>query len=137
MTQPTPTSTLAATLAAVHDLAWTGQHAQAIDLACQALAAPKLKPAAQMDLLDLRAESYIAQGQLDLAAADAARMVKLEKAAKLARLTALALNRQGLVQMRQGQLSVAVKTASAALRAARRSRTKPIIAESLFRLGEA
>ena len=71
-----------ATLAAVRELAWTGQHGQAIELTTQALSAPKLKPAALMDLLDLRAESYGAQGQLDLAGQDAARMVKLAQGAK-------------------------------------------------------
>ena len=86
MTHLTPPSRLDAALAAVHDLAGAGQHAQAIETATQALGAPKLKPAAQMDLLDLRAESYVAQGQLDLAAADAARMLKLANAAKHARL---------------------------------------------------
>jgi hypothetical protein len=60
--QPNETSTR------VHDLAWTGQHAVAIELATQALAAKKIKPALQMDLFDLRAESYIAQGKFDLAA---------------------------------------------------------------------
>ena len=55
----------------VRQLAWTGQHALAIDSATQALATPKIKPAEQMDLLDLRAESYIAIGKLDLAMKDA------------------------------------------------------------------
>jgi len=61
----------------VHDLAWIGQHDRAIALATQGLAAGKIKPALQMNLLDLRAESYIAQGKLDLAAKDTAAMVKL------------------------------------------------------------
>jgi len=128
---------LEATLAAVHDLAWTGQHALAIETATQALAAPKLKPGAEMDWLDLRAESHIALGQLEQAAADAARMVKLAKSAPQARLMAQALNRQALVQMRQGQLGAAVKTATAALQAARRSRNKLVTADSLYRLAEA
>src|SRR5258706_11393492 len=96
---PNPTtSSIDAALLSIHDLAWTGQHAQAIDLATQALSAPKIKPAAHMALLDLRAESYVALGQLDLASQDAARMVKLSKTAKQARLKAQALNRQALVQ---------------------------------------
>jgi GAF domain-containing protein len=137
MTQTILPSTLEATLAAARDLAWTGQHAQAIEQVTQALSAPKLKPAAQLDLLDLRAESYVAQGQLDLAAQDAARMIKLAKGAKQARLKAQALNRQALVQMRLGELVAAVKTATAALKAAKLSRHKPFVAESLFRLAEA
>ena len=61
----------------VRQLAWTGQHAKAIDLATETLSPPKIKHSEQMDLLDLRAESYIAQGQLDLAAKDAKEMAKL------------------------------------------------------------
>jgi hypothetical protein len=58
-----------------------GQHAQAIELASQALSASKIKPAEQMDLLDLRVESYIAQANFDLAEKDAKAMVKLAKTA--------------------------------------------------------
>ena len=65
------------TVARVRELAWGGQHARAIEMATQALAAPKLQPAERMHLLDLRAESYSAQGKLDLAAEDAAAMLKL------------------------------------------------------------
>jgi tetratricopeptide (TPR) repeat protein len=121
----------------VRELAWTGQHAQAIDLATQALAAAKRKPAEQMDLLDLRAESYIALGQLDLAAQDAQAMVKLANAEKKAALKAQALNRQALVQMRTGELQAAIKTGASALKAARTSRQKLLEAESLLRLSEA
>src|SRR6185436_1273804 len=85
----------------VRTLAWTGQHAQAIELATQTLSTSKIKPAEQMDLLDLRAESYIAQGKLDLAAKDAKAMGKL---AKTTVLKAQALNRLALVQMRIGDL---------------------------------
>jgi murein endopeptidase len=66
-------------IARVHELAWSGQHAQAIELAAQALTVEKILPAEQMDLLDLRAESYIALGKLDLAAEDAAAMASLAK----------------------------------------------------------
>jgi murein endopeptidase len=66
-------------VARVRELAWSGQHAQAIELAAQALTVEKILPAEQMDLLDLRAESYIALGKLDLAAEDAAAMASLAK----------------------------------------------------------
>ncbi len=126
----------------IHDLAWAGQHARAIDLATQALAAKKIKPAGQMDLLDLRAESYIAQGKLDLAAQDAAAMVKLARTPNLPisqvpNLKAQALNRKALVQMRQGELQAAVRTATAAVKAVQQSRQQPLLAESLFRLSDA
>jgi hypothetical protein len=64
-------------VARVHELAWSGQHAQAIELATQALTVEKILPAEQMNLLDLCAESYIALGKLDLAADDAAAMLRL------------------------------------------------------------
>ena len=73
---PTPIMTPGDPITRVRDLAWTGQHAVAIDLATQALAAPAIALGAQMDLLDLRAESYIAQGKFDLAAQDAGSNVR-------------------------------------------------------------
>ncbi len=144
---PTPNQTkIPETVARVRELVWTGQHARAIELATQALAVQKIKPAGQMDLLDLRAESYIAQGKLDLAAKDAAAMVKLanaEKASsprKASSLTVQALNRKALVQMRQGNLSAALKSANTAVKQARLSIKEghsALLAESLFRLSEA
>ncbi|MBK7317145.1 hypothetical protein [Candidatus Villigracilis affinis] len=93
----------------IRQLAWTGQHASAIDSATQALAAPKtrMRPAEQMSLLDLRAESYIALGKLDLAMKDAKAMMKM--GSKVAGLKVQALNRLALVQMRTGDLNAAVK----------------------------
>ena len=56
-------------VAEIRELAWTGQHARAIDQCTRALATtPGGKPLAldsQLDLLDLRAESYVALGKLD------------------------------------------------------------------------
>ena len=96
-----------ATAQQVADLAWAGQHAKAIELATAALAASGLDTAARLDLLDLRAESYIAQGDLGRASEDAAAMLGLAKTAKTAAATAQALNRRALVQMRQGELKAA------------------------------
>ncbi|MFM8427072.1 MAG: hypothetical protein ACKOBL_18060, partial [Chloroflexota bacterium] len=78
-------STLAPTLERIRQLAWTGQHAAAIDSATGALSAPKtrMRPAEQMSLLDLRAESYIALGNLDLAMKDAKAMKTLGTTAVL------------------------------------------------------
>ncbi len=121
----------------VADLARTGQHAQAIESASAALAAPRLETAVRVDILDLRAESFVAQGELDRARADAAAMLKLATAAKDPVLKAQALNRQALVQMRKGELKAAIATATAALKSARQSKQSPLIATSLFRLAEA
>ena len=120
------------TVAQVRQLAWTGQHAAAIDSATQALAAPKIKPANQMSLLDLRAESYIAIGKLDLAMKDAKVMRKLGTTATL---KTQALNRLALVQMRTGDLKAAVKNTTTAVKTKHNS--PALRAESLYRLSEA
>ncbi|MBL8078427.1 MAG: GAF domain-containing protein [Anaerolineales bacterium] len=122
------------TVSHIHELVWTGQHAAAIDRATQALSQPSIDIPNQIHLLDLRAESHIAQGKLDLAAKDARSMGKL---AKTIAQKAMALNRITLVQMRQGDLKAAIRSATSALKAARASKQKQLIAESLFRLSEA
>src|SRR5215472_3267301 len=80
--------------ASIRDLAWSGQHERAIEACTQALATlvdgSAMPIPTQMELLDLRAESYIATGKLDLAAADAASMRQLADAGKAAALKALA-----------------------------------------------
>ena len=106
----------------VRDLAWAGQHAQAIELATAALSATDLSAQSRLDLLDLRAESNIALGKLDLSAEDAAAMIELARREKSHALKAQALNRKAVVQMRQGDLKPALATANAALKAARQSR---------------
>jgi len=126
------------TIATVRQLAWAGQHAQAIELATQELmrlpSPPKTRKSEtqQMDLLDLRAESYGAIGKLDLAAKDAKAMKKLGTTAAL---KVQALNRLALVQMRAGNLKAAVKTATTAVKTKHAS--PALRAESLFRLSEA
>ncbi|MFN8411421.1 MAG: hypothetical protein U0Z26_03435 [Anaerolineales bacterium] len=127
----------------MRELAWTGQHAAAIDLATEALTTlgrggSRPAPTVTMDLLDLRAESYIAIGKLDLAMKDAKAMGKLAKtvgARHVVPLHAMALNRLALVQMRTGDLKGALKSATAAVKTKHNS--PALRAESLFRLAEA
>ncbi|MBL8103483.1 MAG: GAF domain-containing protein, partial [Anaerolineales bacterium] len=119
----------------VRQLAWTGQHAAAIDSATQALSAPKIKPTHQMDLLDLRSESYIAIGKLDLAMKDAKAMGKIGRTSKVKGLKVQALNRLALVQMRTGDLKAALKSSNMAVKTKHNSAA--LRAESLFRLSEA
>jgi tetratricopeptide (TPR) repeat protein len=121
----------------VSDLAWAGQHAQAIELATTALAMTGLSVASRLDLLDLRAESFIAQGDLDPAKTDADAMLDLADRARTAAFKAQARNRLALVQMRKGEFKAAVASATAALKAARQSKQVPLEAMSLFRLAEA
>jgi len=135
------TKLLSSAAATIRDLAWRGQHDQAIEACTQALVtlvdgAPLPVPA-QMDLLDLRAESYIATGKLDLAGRDAAAMLKLAEAGRTAALKAQALSRQAMVQMRQGALKSALEAATAAEKAARQSRQTSLHALTMLRLAEA
>jgi GAF domain-containing protein/CheY-like chemotaxis protein len=119
------------------ELAWTGHHAEAIAQASAALAKSGLSVESRLDLLDLRAESLIAQGDLERAGADADAMLVLAKGAGTAALNAQAHNRLALVQMRRGALKAAVASATAALKSARRSKQVALEAMSLHRLAEA
>jgi tetratricopeptide (TPR) repeat protein len=123
--------------ARVSELAWTGHHAEAIEHASAALAKSDLSVESRLDLLDLRAESFIAQGDLERASADADAMLQLAKGTGTAALNAQAHNRLALVQMRTGALKAAVASATAALKAARRSKQVALEAMSLYRLAEA
>lgn len=123
-------------VAQVRALAWSGQHAPAIDLATQTLATD-LPVDVRVTMLDLRAESHVAQGRLDLAMHDAQTMLELaqthpgdDEARRVQ-----ALNRLALVQMRLGDLDGALQSATAAVQA---HHATPILrAESYFRLAEA
>src|SRR5690349_1113948 len=98
-----PTSTLAGeNVAAAHarELAWTGQHERAV-AACTDALANETSPATRLELLDVRAESHVALGRFDDAAADAAAMVEIASAMDTPAARATALNRRALVEMRQ------------------------------------
>jgi signal transduction histidine kinase/DNA-binding response OmpR family regulator/tetratricopeptide (TPR) repeat protein len=119
------------------DLAWTGRHAQAIDQCTLALQNPDLATAQRMDLLDLRADSLIADGRLADAATDARAMLSLAQRGKSPELTVQALNRQALVSMRVGDTDAAVQSAKRAVALARKTQQRVLLAHSLSRLGEA
>jgi signal transduction histidine kinase/DNA-binding response OmpR family regulator/tetratricopeptide (TPR) repeat protein/nitrate/nitrite-specific signal transduction histidine kinase len=122
----------------VRALAWDGKHAQAIELASQTLSAPDLSPEVRLALLDLRAESFIAQGHFDLALQDAQAMQKLAKAPMTNyQLQAQAFNRLSIVHMRLGELKPALKFAKNALKAAEAAGEKPLQAQCLLTLSEA
>ena len=66
-----------ATTRRIAALAWAGKRQAAIAAAAEALAAPRLAAAARLALLELRAESLIAEGRFRDAACDAAEMLAL------------------------------------------------------------
>ncbi len=125
------------TPAQVRALAWSGRHAQAIELASRELGSSHLKMDSHLTLLDLRAESYIALGKLDLAEKDAGAMMKLAKTANKNVYMAQALNRQAFVQMRTGDLKAALKNATSSVRmVGKASRLSSLRAQSLLCLSE-
>ena len=94
------------------ELIRVGQHAKAIDLATTALAAAGLTVAKKLDLLDLRAESFIARGEFDLASADVDSMLVLAKRARNAAFRERAQKRRDRVQARRAEGKAAPNTAS-------------------------
>src|ERR1700682_3645603 len=94
------------------ELIRVGQHAKAIDLATTALAAAGLTVAKKLDLLDLRAESFIARGEFDLASADVDAMLVLAKRARNAAFRERAQKRRDRVQARRAEGKAASNTAS-------------------------
>ena len=131
------TVSVAAAIQAARDLAWAGQHAQAITLCTQTLAGEAIPPARHVELLDLRAESLIAAGRFPDAATDAAAMVALARATQEPALALLALNRKAVVLMRMGDNRTAVRVATKAVALARKTQQQALLAQSLLRLGEA
>ncbi len=121
----------------VATLAWAGEHAQAVARASAALAASDLDDATRIELLDHRAESLMAQGDLEHADADAAAMKRIAHRSRSAAHEALSMNRQALVQIRGGKSREALVTAAVALRAAERSKDVELEAHSLVLLAEA
>jgi len=121
----------------VRDLAWAGQHTQAVELATTALAAAGLNAALMLDLLELRAESLAAQGNIDRTREDAEAMLAIAERSGEAVLQAQALNCLARVRAFSGGIDAAVKTAEHAVKAARRSRRKALVALCLVNLAAA
>jgi signal transduction histidine kinase/DNA-binding response OmpR family regulator len=119
------------------DLAWTGRHTQAIDHCTLAMQNSELDAAQRMDLLDLRADSLVANGRFPEAATDAGSMLSLAQRNKAPELIVQALNRQALVSMRLGDTDAAVQAATRAVALARKTQQPFWLAHSLSRLGEA
>ena len=121
-------------VAQVAVLAAAGQHVRAVEVATTALASARLPVATRLDLLDLRAESHFALGELTAAEADATTMVSAARRSRSTALLAQALNRRAAVETQKSETRLAMVTAAEALKAARHSRQPKLEAASLFRL---
>jgi len=117
------------------ELARAGRHVEALQTVTAALAAAGLSAEQQVALLELRVESHIAVGALDLAAADAQAMHALAR--RSAALRARAGNCEAMVAARRGDANAAVVAATVALEAARRCRIPALEGLSLLRLADA
>ena len=116
----------------VHELAWAGKHAEAIELASQTLSMSGLKPDLQMDLLDLRAESYLALLNVDAAEKDVKQMERIAKLENKPAFKARALIRKTHLRTWQQREEDRKRTGMSALKLARQSKNKYLEAESLF-----
>jgi GAF domain-containing protein/CheY-like chemotaxis protein len=127
-----------ATAKEVGGLARAGKHAKAIELASKALAAAGLTVAKRLDLLDIRAASFIARGELDRAAADADAMLVLAKRAKKAAYMEKALRREAAVHARKtkGRTPTGKMDARAAPKKARVDKTERLQKENNQRAAE-
>lgn len=111
-----PTSDNTTSQSQIRAFVWAGNHTQAIRLATQELDNPHLPVSLRMDLLDLRAESYIAFGKFDLAMEDTEAMITISRGGKDKCLQAQALNRLTLIQIRKGDIKGAINSASSAVK---------------------
>jgi GAF domain-containing protein/CheY-like chemotaxis protein len=121
----------------VAELAWAGRHERAVELATAALETRGLDAAARLELLDLRAESLIALGDVTRAGSDAEAMLALARSARKSALLAQALDRRAFVEICRGETRLALETAAEAIAAARKAGRADLEALGLYRLAEA
>ena len=133
-TKATPRGQASVAVGIARDLAWTGQHAQAVGIVSDALPHASSDPDASLALLEVRAESLVALGEMDRAFADAEAMRALGERSGRPDLLARALIGLARVQGYSGAADVAEKTVELALRKARKIRNKPLVALALSSL---
>jgi signal transduction histidine kinase/CheY-like chemotaxis protein len=121
-------------LQVVADLAWAGRHDEAIAAATAALKLKTLDANDAMTLLDLRAESHYAIGDMQGAGDDAQAMKTLAKQKGGAALQARALCRESYVLVRGANPHRGVAIGALALKGAEKSRDAGLIAQASWRL---
>ncbi len=126
-------------IAETHDLAWTGQHEQALAVAAAALgdASLRLTTPDRLALHGLRVESLVALGQLPEAETEAAAMKSVTTGDASDAARSLALCAEALVSMRRGRVQAAEDAAREAVATARHARHSSMLMHALLRLGEA
>ena len=127
---------VAEAVAAARELAWSGQHDKAIESVSSAFTG-RSQDLDRLVLLELRAESLTATGDVDRALKDAEEMLAIAERTGDAGMEARALNCLARVQWSSGGLAAAVETAERAVKTARRSRKLPLIPMCLLTLSAA
>ena len=126
---------------AAKDLAWAGQHEQAVALAAQALAHRSATLAERIALHDLRVESLVALGRLAEAEKETHALGKLGTARSSSDeslvIKALALSARSEVWRRQGRQQLGLGIAREAVVAARQTADAELLARCLLRLASA
>ena len=124
-------------VATLADLAWAGQHAQAVEEASAALAGRAATGTLRARLLELRCSSRLALGDLQGAAADAAALVQENGAPRTSAWHVRGLGWQSQVLARAGELGRALEAATRAAALAAGLDDPPTRAIALLRLSEA
>src|SRR6185369_1158492 len=106
----TPRAAAPEAIAVARDLAQAGRHAQAVDISSSALGHAKPDADASLALLELRAESLTALGEVDRALADAKAMLAIAESSGRPHLQAQALNCLSRVQLSSGGINAAAAT---------------------------
>ncbi|HJU23815.1 MAG TPA: GAF domain-containing protein, partial [Casimicrobiaceae bacterium] len=126
-------------VAETRDLAWTGQHEQALAVAAAALADPssRLTSVERLALHGLRVESLVALAQLALAETETATMMSLATREASDAAKSQALCARTLLLMRRGRMEAGEEAAREAVAAARNAKDRSVLMHALLRLGEA
>ena len=118
-------------ISSARDLARAGQHQQAVDVLSKALQRAAAVEDDSLALLELRAESLAALGEMDRAMADAETMQAQSERSGRSDLVARALIVLARLQVLSSNLDVADRTAELAVKTARKSRNKLLVALAL------
>jgi len=129
-----PVTAAAAAATPVRELAWAGRHEQAIEAAARALDIAGLDAVTSVALLQARADSLIALGEIRRAEADVNAMLALAEREASPALLARTLLTLSRAQLFSGHLNDALGAAQRALQAAARSRSAALRAECRLNL---
>ena len=117
------------------DLAWAGNHEQAIDACTRGLTAAGLDDTARIEWLEVRCESLLATGRYADAEADAGTMLEIARQPGDLRLRALIMRTRTLLRL--GRLTPALETAEHALTLAHESAGGSLLARTLLTVADA